>query len=523
MAFNNQIQFTYTQGGLNTPPPGIDFISGIVFKSSTTPSGFTWSTPLEILSVSQAESLGIYGNYQDETAATSKITVTATGSAGSTVAISIAVPSINSTYQTVNFGTYTLTSSDASGSLNSLATNLSTFISSQFNTTGYQSGTATGASFSITATVGEGTILNGTTPTITNSGVTVTAAAFSGGVNSVRAEEHYQISEYFRMNPNGQLWVDYETSLGSFAALNTLQIASGNNINQVGVYNVGATTSAGINSDLGALQTQCVTLAAQEAPLVVIYAPNIYSTSNLATLGNLRALSSNYCSTVIEQDGGALGAHLAQMYGHSVPSYGNVLGMVSIGNVASDIGNPINQFNQTNGTELETVAFSNGQLYNTIFTSNYNLLTQLDSYGYIFGRKLANYSGTYVNDNHSDIAITNSYAYMNLNRVINKVQRTVYSALIPFINGGVRLNNDGTININSIAQYKAACKPGLDAMIQNDNISGYPVTPGSSTNGIFINPAQNTGSTGVVQIIVNIVPIAIARSIQVTLNLTVPV
>lgn len=522
MAFGSNITFNFAQGGLNIAPAGTDYISGIVFKAATTPSGFTWSNAQAIFSLSQAESLGIYGNYQDETAATSRITVSATGSAGNTVNIAVVQPSINSTFQSINLGTYTLTSNDTT--VSTLATDLSNFINSSTNTTGYSATAPVGGTFSIVAVTGEGTILNGTTPTITISGIgtTVSAAAFSGGVNSVRAVENYQISEFFRMNPNGQLWVDYEQNFGTYQCLNTLQVQSGGLINQVGIYNIGATTSAEIIADFGALQVACTTLTTQQTPIVVIYSPNISATTNLATLPAPRTLTSNYVSGVIEQDGGAQGAHLAQMLGVSVPSYGNCLGMASSANVAQNFGNPIPQFNQSNGTELETVAFANGQLYNSLFASEFNLLVQLDAAGWIFGSKIANATGTYVNDNPSAIVVTNDYSYMNINRTINKVQRTVYSALIPFINGGVTLNNDGTLNINYISKLKAACTPGLNAMIQNGNISGYPVTSGSNTNSIYVNPSQNTAATGVVQIVVNIVPIGIAREIQVTLGFTVP-
>lgn len=525
MAINNNIVFKYAQGGLNIQPAGTDYISGIVFKSVTTPSGFSFSTPQQILSIYQAENLGIFGNYQDETAATSTLTVGTTASAGTTIGLQIIVPSINSTFKLVDFGTYTLTTLDQTGTLPSLITNIANFINSQYPKTGYAavtSGTPIN-SIVITSEIGQGVILNGTTPTIIGAtGLSASASAFSGGVNSIRKQEHYQISEFFRMNQNGSLWVDYEQSFGDWTCLNNVQSKAGNLINQFAVYNVSATASATITSDLNAIQAACVQLSQpQEAPAIVIYAPNLYSTTNLGTLTPPTSYNNKYLYYCIEQDGGALGAHLSQMYSYSIPAIGNQLGMVSISNVSQNIGNPIPTFNQSNGVELEVVAFTNRQLYSTLATTQWNLIVQLDAYGFIFGRKLANYTGTYINDNPACIVATSDYSKMNLNRVVNKAQRLVYQALVPFINANINVNSDGSINVNSIAAIKNACNPALDTMIAAGNIDGYPIKQGSSNNSIYINPNQNILSTGVLYITVNILPIAIARSIQVTLGFTI--
>ncbi len=136
MAFNNSLTFTLEQGGLNTPQPGIDYVSGMIFKNATSiPSSFTYSTGQAIYSLVQAQNAGIVGNYSDETASKSLITVSATSSVGSTTTITIVEPSINGTYNTVTIGTYTTQASDVT--LEGLATSISSFINTQFSNTGY--------------------------------------------------------------------------------------------------------------------------------------------------------------------------------------------------------------------------------------------------------------------------------------------------------------------------------------------------------------------------------------------------
>ncbi len=519
MAFSNNITFIEAQGGLQTPLPGTDYISGMVFKNSTSiPSGFTYSTAIPIFSVAQAQSLGIVAGFADETAAKSLITVSATGSAGATINVTVVEPTINSTYNSVNLGTYTVLSTDTTDQI--LATSLSNFINIQG--TGYSANTPVGGSFSLTARTGLGTTINGTSPTITEtSGPTVTAAAFSAGVNSKRMFEWYQISQFFAMNPNGVLWVDYETSFGNFNCLNVVQTQASNNINQFGIFNVGATTSAEIQADVNSLNTIAQTLFQPGfAPVVILYAPNILNFGVLSGLPNARGLNAQYVSILIEQDGGALGAFLSFMYGTSCPALGNVLGLISSANVSADIGNPGN-FNQVNGSELATVAFTNGQLFSYLFSNFYNLLSQLDNYGYIFGRNIPNLTGTFVNDDHSCILISSDYNFIDKNRVVNKAARVVYAGLAPLINSQLLANADGTISAQAMAILQNAVKPGLDAMVKNGNISAYPKTPGSNVNGLYINPTQNIVSTSTVAVTLNIVPIGIARSIVVTLGFTI--
>lgn len=520
MAFSNNINFVQAQGGLGSTAPGTDYISSIVFKASTTPSGFTWSNAIEVFSLVQAQNLGIVGGYADETAATSKLTVTATGSSGNTVNLTVVEPSINGTFNSVNIGTYTVQITDTT--VQTLATSLSNFINTNTQNNGFSATTPVGGSFSLVAQTGLGTTINGTSPTITETaGTTVTGAAFSGGVNSVRMAEWYQVSEFFRMNPTGVLWIDYEQALGTFTFLNTVQSQAGNSINQFGVYNIGATTSAEITSDLNNINTQLVNLFQPGyAPAVALYAPNLFNFTNLATLPNCRSLSDQYCSILIEQDGGAMGAWLSFMYGASVPAYGNVLGLISRANVSNDIG-WVAQFNQSNGTELAIPAFTNKQLYGTLYGSQYNLLTQLDAYGYIFGRTIANLTGTWVQDDHSCISITSDYAYISRNRVINKAARTVYGALAPLINSPVLANSNGTISPQGIAIFQSAVRPGMNAMIANGNISAYPVTVGSNVNNLYVDPTQNIVSTSVVNVVLNIVPIGTAREITVTLGFVI--
>lgn len=512
MAFNDQINIIYGEGGLNTPLPGEDYISGMVFYSTTVPTGLSYSMSKQIYSVKDAENLGIVGDYSDETAAISNLTVTATGSAGALINIKVVEPDINNTYTTTQLCNYTVTSTDSTNS--TLSTSLKNAINANFATTGYRAVT-TGATLSITAKKGLGTIINGTTPTVTiTGGSAITAAAFSGGVNSKRKEEHYQISEFFRLNPSGILWIQFVDSLATFDGIKKLQIDADFKLRQAGVYNMGATTSATITANIQAIQSVADFLTTNKAPLSVLYAPNLYSWSDLSTLDDLRLLGCRQVSGLAGSDGGAVGAHLAKMYGKSIPSLGATLGILSSSNVADDIG-AVRDYNLSDGTELEIVAFSNGQLYSKVYNDSYNLLGQIDAKGWIFNMKRASQTGTWVNDSPTATSITSDYAWIERNRVVDKAARIVNTSLTPLINTKVATDpKTGFLLRTTISSFLNEINVNLREMVKNEELIGFET---------YIDPNQNVVSTGNLNVSVQLVPYGIARKITVTLGYSITV
>ena len=193
--------------------------------------------------------------------------------------------------------------------------------------------------------------------------------------------------------------------------------------------------------------------------------------------------------------------------------YGAVLGAVSLSKVSDSIG-WVSKYNLSGSTELSTPAMSNNQLYATLYSSSYNELVQLDSYGWIFLQTRPNLIGTWVNDSHCAVSITSAYNYIEKNRTIDKVLRNTYLELAPLINSPELLNADGTLSAVAIAIFENSEKPSMDAMIQNSEISAYD---------IIINPNQNVQSTGTIAITINIVGIGVARQINASLNYVISI
>lgn len=506
----NPIQFVLSNGGIGTPIPGADFISGMLHYTATAPSGFVLGQAQPIFGVSQAESLGILSNYNDETAATGTITVTY-GATGDTVTVIVNEPGINGTTNIVNLGTYTVLSTDTTSAI--LAASIEAFINNGTPQSGY-SATATTDVITLKARAGMGIALNaGTNLVVTETGTTTTVITqFTGGVASKQAVWHYQISEYFRMQPSGKLWVGFFTvpSTYTFAELETIQNQSNGEIRQFGVYSAHGTSASTVNADLDAIQIVGESLFAQYQPAQVIYAPNLFSVTNLSTLSNLGLRDDNYVSCVIAQDGGGLGAFLSLTHGSSIPAYGACLGTVSLAKVENDIAWQ-GAFNVSNGTEDAVPAFSNGQLYSS-FT--FNQLVSIDSYRYIFFNLAKGSTGTYWNDSHCACLITSNYAYIERNRVIQKAQRIIYTSFSPLSNSDLLRNSDGTLAQPTINIFKNALAPSMNQMVANGEISAFATD---------IDPTQNVLSTSKIVINVNIVGVGIARNIVVNLGFSLSV
>lgn len=509
MALNN-ISFVLGQGGLGRPLPGEDYISALIFYTAgSLPSGFSSSSPVrQFFSVSDAEAAGILNNYNDETAAIATYLVTAAGTNGDTVTFAVADPFTGS----VTLGSYTKTSTETTAA--NVATQIAAAINVNTSSTGY-SATVSTATVTIKARPGLGLAINTGTPLAAtlSSGATLagTVTQFSSGAGSKQAVWHYHTSEYFRLQPQGNLYVGIFSVPGSytFAEIATVQNFTGGKVRQVGIYKDSAAFSS---ADITAIHNQCAALTAAHKEIIALYAADISSVTDLSTLTDLSQLSANYCSAVISQDGAAAGSQLYAAYGKSITTLGALLGAVSLSAVSESIAWPA-KFNISNGTECDTIAFANGKLYADGSISD-NLLTQLQNYRYIFLRKFVGVAGSYFNENSASVAINSDYAYISDNRTIQKATRGVYTALVPLLNSPVTLNADGTIANYTAEYFTTQAEAPLLQMIRDGELSDMAVV---------VNPTQNVLSTSKVTVTISLQPKGTARNIVVNIGFNVTI
>ena len=496
---------------------GSDYISGMVFFTGTLPSGFTSTyNKKQIFSVSQAETLGILNDYSDETKATGKYVISAAGVTGDTATITITEPTIQSgVTRTVDLGTYTVASGTTTIAAQGAA--WAAVINAGTLTHGY-SASFTTATLTIKARAGMGISLNSGTPIAVSlsSGATLagTLTQFGGsgvtaGVASKLALWYYHISEYFRLQPKGNLWVGFYPVPSSYTYTETtdLQNYAQGTIRQIFGYNDVARTANEVSSDCTALQAAQATSEAEHMPFSIIYSPNIKAISDLSTLNNLGNLTANKVSVCISQDAGGQGAWLYLTEGKSITTGGALLGAVSAAKVSEDIA-WVAKFNISNGVECDTVGFSNGVLFTAAAS---NLVSQLNSYRYIFLRKFTSLAGSYFNDSHTAIVESSDYAYIENNRTIDKAVRNAYTALLPQLNSPLTLNTDGTLSNVTIAYFTGLLNAGLSQMVRDGELSGFAVE---------IDPAQDVLTTSTIYISINLLINGVARNIIVNIGFT---
>lgn len=504
----NDVVFVKGQGGLGRPLAGEDHYSAILFYTASLPSGFTSSSRIkQVFSTEDAEDLGIVNTYSDETKAVAKVAIAGTPAIGDT--LKVTYTDVSGTVVNV-LPTYALVSGEETTTTTAAAAyaaqiNANTFIH------GF-SATSSSANLLITTKAGEGVYPNSGTPYVAtatggNTGTVTQPTGSSStvlGVASQLALMHYHISEFFRVQPKGVLWIGVYAvpSTYTFSEITTMQNFTLGKIRQMAIYSQASYDS----SRLTTIQTVLEALDTAHKPISsVLFAGDISATSNLSTLANLATLTAYKTSVVIGQDGGGLGLKLYNTTKKSITCIGATLGAVALATVSQDIAWK-GKFNLSNGLELDTLAFGNGQLFTDLSDGTISYLNDLR---YVFLLKNVGSGGSYFNDSHTAIAVTSDYAYIENNRTIDKAIRGAYASLLPEVAAPIQLNANGTISDVTIAHLISVASPNLEQMVRDGDLSAFEVT---------INPAQDVLSTSKIIIAIGLLPKGVSRMIQVNIG-----
>lgn len=508
----NDVVFIKGQGGLGRPLAGEDHISGLLFYSDATlPTGFTSSDRIkQVFSVADAEALGITDTHLGETKAVAKIAIGGTPAVGDTLTITYTgIAGL----ETVLDG-YALVSGEETTTTTAAAA-----YAAQINAnTAYHgfSASNTAANLFVTTKAGEGIFPNSGTPyaaSVTGGNTaTVTQPTGSGstvlGVCSDIDILHYHISEYFRIQPKGNLYVGIYALAGvsTFAAITTMQDYTLGKIRQIGIYQKSTNFAT---SQLATIQGVLDTNYTNHKPLEAIYQANFSAVSDLSTLSDLRLLDAENVSVCLGQDGANDGYTLWLATGKSIGCLGTTLGAVSLAKVNESIA-WVGKFNMASA-EFDTLAFANGTVYTSVSDGSRD---NIDDKGYVFLKKHIERSGSYFNDSHTSIPVTSDYAYIENNRTIHKAIRGLRSFLLPQLASPLVVNADGTLTDDVVAYYETLCARALDVMQRDSEISAYSAV---------IDPTQDVLSTSTLEITVKIVPVGVARQIEVNVGFAVSI
>lgn len=497
----NSLTFVKGVGGLGRPLAGEDHISGYLhYTSATLPSGFTSNDRIKLIySVEEAEALGITNTGLGATSSTATFTVTTFGAVGDSVKIQ--VTGVSGVLTTL--ASYTQVSADIV-STTTAATRLAAEINLGTATHGYSAISAS-AVVTITAPKKEGVFLNTGTPY-----VATIVGTFAGtfvqnvvvGVASTIDIMHYNISEYFRAQPKGVLYVGIYTPNTEFTEITTLQNFAEGKIKQVGIY----TQTAFATSQVAKLQTQATAMEAVYKPLEVLFQADFVSVTDLTTLSNLRTLSGQNVTVLFGQDGANDGWKLYRATNKSIGCVGTALGAVSFSKVSDSIA-WVGKFNMAN-VEFEVLAFANGMALKNLTDGQINAV---DNLGYVFLKKQIGITGSYFNNPYTAVAASSDYSRINNNRTINKAIRSLRTYILPQLASPLLVNADGTLTEDVIAYFETLGQKALDIMVRDGELSAFAVT---------INPAQNVVSTSTLTIAVSLLPVTAADNIIVNIGFT---
>jgi len=322
-------------------------------------------------------------------------------------------------------------------------------------------------------------------------------------------DEYYVLSEYFRLNPAGDIYTfiaPVPTGTYDYNELVELQTQANGLVRQFGILAKAVTFAS---TELTAVQSKLDYLKTKYRPAIAIYTSNFITFTDISTLPDLSILSTDAyeVAVVIGSDGAGYGSTLNLNTG----DVGAVLGVTSLAKVSHSIA-WVDAFNMSaNSTtdELDTPALANGQLFSRLTDAEQ---TSLNEKHYIYFITHEGKTGGFCETSSTAASATSDYHTIENNRVYNKVYREVYISLVGLLNSPLSVNPNGTMTSSTVSAFNVPVTDVLSRLVTLGNISGFTLN---------IDLSQNVIATGKVLIDIRLVPIESAKNINITLGYSV--
>jgi hypothetical protein len=316
----------------------------------------------------------------------------------------------------------------------------------------------------------------------------------------------YHISEFFRMNPSGILyvWVGDDPAAGAgtndFTESIALQNYADGKCRQIG-YFLPVTFNAAMVSALTAVYD---TLFAQYTPAILLLAADTSAVIDHTAFVDLTTYAAPGVGVVIGQDGDGAGAALATALGKAFPALGALLGTFSAAKVSENIGwRGKFDLSSSNG-ELANPALGDGSFIRDITLAT---LADIQDKGYIFMLKEVGLTGTFWSDDPACTLASDDYNFLEKTRTIDKAIRGVRTAVLPQLNGPVPVDaTSGKLSPDYIAELQAIASAPLQQMERDGELSGFDV---------IIDPTQNVLTSNKITFTLKQVPVGVARTFDI--------
>ncbi|WP_343707720.1 DUF2586 domain-containing protein [Flavobacterium sp.] len=367
---------------------------------------------------------------------------------------------------------------------------------------------------------------------------------------------YYQIQQFFRLNPSGDLYVmvvdkaSYADTAGK--AMDMQEKANGN-IRQMAIIFSGETTFAQTKDALAIAQEQVDLAYTDYMPFEIILEGKGFDVAVEADSPSLALLNSENVSVVIamdvekafeqkliqqdtnkvytlksgeelvpsqsssdiynvrdadglKKDGSVVLEFAFQESYKNTAAVGLALGALSKAKVSENIA-WIEKFNLT-GNGFAKPGFVGGKEIKSLGD-----LRTLTEKRYIFTRTHTGLAGVYFNDSHTCTTGTSDFAYIENNRTVNKATRLLRTALLPKLASPVLVDIDGKLPQSVSKSFEDLCRNALEGMVANQEVSAFD---------IYVDPKQNILATSELKVKAEITPVGTARKIMVDLGFKNP-
>lgn len=338
---------------------------------------------------------------------------------------------------------------------------------------------------------------------------------------------YYQIQQYFRLNPSGDLFImattgaSYTEVVGKAKAF---QETADGEIRQMAIIYSGTADFAAAKAAAQEAQVQADAAYVDYMPFEVliegkgfatVLAAGVSDAEDLADFGasNVSIVVAMDVAKALDQSPTLIvkGATEAEdVYANKnftdTAAVGMALGAISRAKVSENIA-WVEQFNLA-GAGFSKAGFVGGEEVKT-----QGALETLNSKRYVFARTHTGLPGVYFNDSHTATLGTSDFAYVENNRTINKATRLLRTALLPKLNSPILVDEAGQLAPSVTKGFETLCRAALEGMVSNQEVSAFDV---------FVDPAQNILATSELRIKAEITPVGTARKIIVDLGFKNP-
>lgn len=318
---------------------------------------------------------------------------------------------------------------------------------------------------------------------------TVGITASYDDTNSVLA--HYHIDEFFRVSPNGNLFVVLDDDTITTAEIKAIVKANAT-IKNIGFVRNAALAPADMAVYVAGHQTMINELRAENRNIatVLVEGGEFTFATLISAYADARTYAAGNVGIVIAQD--PIIRALKTAY-ETYAAIGTALGAISVRGVHENIGsidieqkpsaykgNANYQLTDVGRQRWLSAVLQDGKTFASLSQAD---ITALNDKGYIFVGNYNGYDGFYFNDSHTCIEKASDYSRIENNRVWDKGADLARTALLPRVKSNL-LKDPVTGNIRAIeaTELETIAVNAINVMAAAGEISGH---------AIYIDPKQD--------------------------------